>query len=197
MSRAKLNIEQKREKRRVIQNRWYANLSEEKKNAIREKNRVRMREYSRKNRSKIAEAHREYAKKYRKEHSPEISENIKKWVEEHRERSREIKRKWDNEHPDNIVERRHRRRAKEKDTGEHFTAYEWRLLCNEYGNICLKCGQKKKLTPDHVVPISLGGSNSIKNIQPLCLECNLQKHTNIVDYRKSIPIHVEQLSFEI
>jgi 5-methylcytosine-specific restriction endonuclease McrA len=39
------------------------------------------------------------------------------------------------------------------------------------------------LTPDHVVPLIRGGRNDIANIQPLCFDCNRQKHTDIADYR--------------
>ena len=43
---------------------------------------------------------------------------------------------------------------------------------------CVKCLKKEpeiKLTEDHIVPLSMGGSNYIKNIQPLCLKCNSSK----------------------
>lgn len=48
---------------------------------------------------------------------------------------------------------------------------------------CLGCGRVEKLTVDHVVPLSLGGNNWPANLQPLCLSCNLKKHTKIIDYR--------------
>jgi 5-methylcytosine-specific restriction endonuclease McrA len=39
------------------------------------------------------------------------------------------------------------------------------------------------LTEDHVVPLSLGGSNDIDNIQPLCKSCNSSKRGRHIDYR--------------
>ena len=63
------------------------------------------------------------------------------------------------------------------------TNQEWRDLCAKYNHQCLCCGEQTTLTVDHVLPISLGGSNSIDNIQPLCLACNLRKHAKHIDYR--------------
>jgi 5-methylcytosine-specific restriction endonuclease McrA len=78
----------------------------------------------------------------------------------------------------------HARRARIKGTNTKFSVMEWRTLCKRYGHHCLACGKKFKiLSPDHVIPLSLGGSNSIANIQPLCLACNLQKKTDTTDYR--------------
>lgn len=77
----------------------------------------------------------------------------------------------------------HARRARKQNQGGSYTAQEWRDLCARYDHRCLCCGEQKRLTIDHVLPISLGGSNSIDNIQPLCLACNLRKHAKHVDYR--------------
>jgi len=68
--------------------------------------------------------------------------------------------------------------------GNTFTAKEWRELVDRYNHTCLCCGDNTcKLTPDHVIPLSKGGANTIDNIQPLCLPCNLSKGIKIVDYR--------------
>lgn len=76
-----------------------------------------------------------------------------------------------------------KRRARILDSEGSFTPDEWTALCEKYGNICLCCKEKKPLTIDHVIPLSKGGKNSIDNIQPLCLECNMYKHTKTIDYR--------------
>jgi hypothetical protein len=45
------------------------------------------------------------------------------------------------------------------------------------------CGYERPLTPDHVVPVTLGGPNTIDNIQPLCRPCNMAKYRTPADYR--------------
>lgn len=77
----------------------------------------------------------------------------------------------------------HRRRVRVRDAGPSFTTQQWRALCEQYGHRCLCCGEHKPLTPDHVIPLSLGGSNTIDNIQPLCGPCNSRKFTKTTDYR--------------
>jgi 5-methylcytosine-specific restriction endonuclease McrA len=74
-----------------------------------------------------------------------------------------------------------------KDLGTH-TNEEWLKLCEEYDFKCCKCNGEVIggiPTKDHVIPIRLGGSDSIKNIQPLCRQCNIQKGNTIADYRRS------------
>lgn len=78
---------------------------------------------------------------------------------------------------------KHKRRALKAETGGKFTAFEWYDLCHKHGMRCALCGKKKKLTVDHVIPISRGGANDIGNIQPLCFSCNSKKRTRIIDAR--------------
>jgi 5-methylcytosine-specific restriction endonuclease McrA len=49
--------------------------------------------------------------------------------------------------------------------------------------MCLACGTTEHLTIDHIVPISMGGSNEATNLQTLCKKCNEKKGSCIVDYR--------------
>lgn len=76
-----------------------------------------------------------------------------------------------------------RRRFRIKGTGDRYSITEWRALCAQYDHRCLCCGELKPLSPDHIVPLSRGGANTIDNIQPLCALCNMQKATKTIDYR--------------
>jgi 5-methylcytosine-specific restriction endonuclease McrA len=67
---------------------------------------------------------------------------------------------------------------------DKYTKSEFKALCNQYGNVCLRCRKKRSLVADHVIPIALGGKNDITNIQPLCRKCNGIKNVDSTDYRK-------------
>lgn len=98
---------------------------------------------------------------------------IQRWRDANPERYRQTAR--------NIVNRRtHNKRA----NGGTYSIKEWKELCDRFGNVCLDCGEKKKLTIDHVIPVTKGGTNFIDNLQPLCMTCNLKKGNRIVvDFR--------------
>lgn len=72
--------------------------------------------------------------------------------------------------------------------GDVMTADEWNGIVEKYGNKCLCCGcefsNDVSPTVDHVVPVSLGGSLAVSNVQPLCGSCNSSKADKIIDYRK-------------
>jgi len=61
---------------------------------------------------------------------------------------------------------------------------EWDALMKKYDYRCVCCGEKKKLTIDHVIPVSKGGGSEMSNVQPLCRECNRMKGVRSVDFRK-------------
>jgi hypothetical protein len=43
------------------------------------------------------------------------------------------------------------------------------------GGKCARCGSREKLEYDHIVPLSQGGSNTARNIELLCEQCNRSK----------------------
>jgi hypothetical protein len=78
-----------------------------------------------------------------------------------------------------------RRRALKAGAEGSHTFGEWETLKKQCGNKCLMCGEIEpniKLTEDHIVPLSKGGTDYIENIQPLCLACNTRKHTKVINF---------------
>jgi Holliday junction DNA helicase RuvB subunit len=47
------------------------------------------------------------------------------------------------------------------------------------GGKCVKCGSRKNLEYDHIVPVSKGGSNTARNIELLCEKHNREKRDSI------------------
>lgn len=82
-------------------------------------------------------------------------------------------------------QRRSLRMTEAKLKGTH-TEDEWLEMCNFFDYKCVKCDCEViggVPTKDHIVAISLGGSDSIINLQPLCRQCNAGKTKDVVDYR--------------
>ncbi|WP_373518917.1 DNA translocase FtsK [Pricia sp.] len=50
---------------------------------------------------------------------------------------------------------------------------------NRDGGKCVKCGSQEKIEFDHIIPFSKGGSNTYRNLQILCEQCNRQKSNSI------------------
>ena len=73
------------------------------------------------------------------------------------------------------------KRSLNKNNSSHSFG-EWQNLKAQYNWICLACGKKEseiKLTEDHIIPLSKGGSDNIENIQPLCQSCNSRKNNKL------------------
>lgn len=77
--------------------------------------------------------------------------------------------------------------ARKSSNGGGHTARQWREKLAQYDR-CPRCQRrwdeipprpnkryKTVWTKDHVLPITLGGSDDISNIQPLCYQCNFSK----------------------
>jgi len=45
---------------------------------------------------------------------------------------------------------------------------------------CGRCGSRRNLEYDHIIPVSKGGSNTARNVELLCQDCNRQKSDRIM-----------------
>ena len=123
-----------------------------------------------------------YCKKCKK---AEIRHNrsLKKerYAEYERQRNQTEKRKayhaanvssWRRENPPKMAVQPARHRVRKLNAEGDFTSEEFEALCEKHGNVCFRCGDGDVLlTPDHVIPLSVGGS------------CNSWKNIKAVDYR--------------
>lgn len=161
-----------------------------------EKNRERARDWAAINRERSRANARNYAaafpveyrirqEKWRRD-NPNSS---KTWHIINRERCRIYSKNWESDHPGRGIINSHKRRARIAGNGGHFTIMEWEHIKGQFNYQCPSCGEKEpniKLTIDHIIPISKGGNNYIKNIQPLCLKCNLKKRTQVINFKTTI-----------
>ena len=157
------------------------------------------RERNHRDRQENPEVWREYARRYRQNNRPAINERIYRWRQANINTERARQLRYYHANADTIKEQRrryqqanleahaakeHRRRTRKTQAGGSYTASEFKDLCCHFGNKCLCCGRNDvKLTADHVVPVSRGGTSNIENIQPLCRACNSSKRDRIIDYR--------------
>lgn len=44
---------------------------------------------------------------------------------------------------------------------------------------CVRCGSRENLEYDHIIPVSKGGNNTVRNVELLCENCNRAKGRNI------------------
>jgi cytidyltransferase-like protein len=114
----------------------------------------------------------------------------KRWADSNRELLRQKNKEWRRKNIKKILHKNRERKLMLSGVVGTHTAQEWEELKKRHGYKCVTCGiseeelNKKwrnvhpgfcRLTKDHKKPLSVGGSNYIDNIQPLCVSCNSRK----------------------
>jgi hypothetical protein len=193
----KNNAEKEKERSRM----WRENNPDKAKDATRrwgENNPDKSKEYAKKWRENNPDKAKETDKKWKENNRDKINEKAmrrrannpgkfreihRKYRENNPDKAKENQKKWRRNNQDKLKALNHTRRTRVTKAGGSFTGAEWRQLCAQYDNRCLKCGKEGKLTADHVIPVVMGGTSDISNIQPLCKSCNSSKGATIADYR--------------
>lgn len=162
------------------------------KNAVQRKrdNPERTKRDAKKYRTKNSKSISEASKKRRIAHLEEYRAKNREWIKGNPEKARAACKRWRRAHPERqaradknyrnnnplaIRAKAHRRRALKRGAPGICTADDiQRLLATQKGR-CYYCGEKRKLTVDHVVPLSRGGSNEPSNLVLACKHCNSSK----------------------
>lgn len=125
-----------------------------------------------------------FGKKHSKETKRKMSENRKGKGLNNRARLGMRPSNWKGGYENTLMLLRKRRIMKLGNGGAH-TLGDWETLKAQYNWTCPSCKKQEpkiKLTEDHIIPISKGGSDNIENIQPLCKSCNSRKKVKIIKY---------------
>jgi len=135
-------------------------------------------------REKNPEKWEEHWKRYSSKPEVILKSRIRAVTERTREINRknhnpETKRKWRlvNRDKTRFYSRiKHAKRRMAMATGDQITPEQWDKIKHRQNFKCIYCKKKRKLTMDHVIPLSLNGSNSASNIVAACKSCNCKKH---------------------
>ena len=124
-------------------------------------NRDKNREYRRKYREKDIEADNRRSNEWRKKNYDKVSEYMKKWISENKDKCRKYNQK---------------RRASKKSNGGSYTDAEWEECLEFFNYKCAYSGRKmERVSADHIIPLSKGGTSYISNIVPCELRINDSK----------------------
>lgn len=102
-----------------------------------------------------------------------------KWYAENKDHCREYAVKYKEENRDVAIRSESKRRVlkKLKEDKGNFTKEDVSLLYDGQKGKCVYCKSPlEKYHIDHIMPIKLGGDNSKRNIQLLCVSCNCRKN---------------------
>jgi hypothetical protein len=98
------------------------------------------------------------------------------WVAEHPDQRRAIANRY-GKTPKGIAARL-RRRARERDLPDTFTALEWEFCLMWWHDSCAYCGEQRRLSADHFIPLAdldRCPGTVAENMLPSCKRCNSSK----------------------
>lgn len=125
---------------------------------------------------------RDKQRERRKAKPDETKANALRWRLANPEKQRAISRRAYERHPETFAESSRKRKLLKRGALGSHNRVEWLECVDAAGNRCKHCGvsgDEVKLTRDHIIPLTRGGTDFIDNIQPLCLSCNARKNNRL------------------
>jgi 5-methylcytosine-specific restriction endonuclease McrA len=94
------------------------------------------------------------------------------------EKRLDLNRDWHDRHPGARCAYENARRARKREAPGSYTPGDLQELLRRQSFKCVGCfgSIRKQFQADHIVPLSRGGANDIRNIQLLCPSCNRKKY---------------------
>lgn len=137
--------------------------------------------------------HKESGAKWQAANLIKRRESSRKWQAAHPAKKRAAKRRWFADNPAKMKEIRARRAAAKWGAEGTFTSDQLTEMLSKQDGRCPYCFKGlDKWSPDHMLPMSRGGSNWIENIQIICSPCNDDKNNlthgeylAVLDYRRT------------
>lgn len=184
-----IDEEEKLRRRRESQRKWREAHREQKLESdarYREENRERlqsqeMRDYMREHNRKYYADHREeriaYSRAYREANAESVRESQKAYRIANPEKRKAAQKAWKEAHPEQVrAHNRNYQARKSGAEGSHSSADIESQLARQ-NNRCFwcGCGLADEYHVDHVMPLSLGGTNWPSNLVVSCPTCNLKK----------------------
>jgi hypothetical protein len=136
-----------------------------------------------------------YGKRWRERNPEKVRAFQSEYYRTHRQQFKDWRIRREKEHPERTRASYNKYRANAAANGGSYTDADWHALLVACKYRCVCCGvhpqQMKELYPgrrralehDHIIPIVLGGTSWIWNMQPLCPACNNFKRYKAIDYR--------------
>jgi len=144
-----------------------------KKDGRRSSCKVCYKQYYQANRKQIIERQKQYNQANREQRI----EYNKQYRQANREKIAEQKRQYHQENREAHNARKQKRRALKRKAAGNATAADIQARFDYYGNRCYYCGCDGKMTIEHRIPLSRGGTHYPANIVPACKSCNCSKGT--------------------
>lgn len=117
------------------------------------------------------------ARSYHQDHKEECNRRSRARHHAHKEEANERTRQWFLDHPEAKNAYEMNRRARKRNNGGTHTGEDRIAQFERQNGKCFYCNKKMgdDWQIDHVMPLSLGGSNGPENLVATCKECNMSK----------------------